>query len=84
MDSIESRRTPWRMLTLGSYVWAPFGDHGWRPGTIIGLGKNRGDRTIVHLSFETGGRGQRYAGEFFWRKPELKGKDKPKATTVNA
>jgi hypothetical protein len=27
---------------------------------------------------------QRYAGEFFWRKPELKGKDKPKATTVNA
>jgi hypothetical protein len=36
----------------------------------------------VHLSFE-GGRGQRYAGEFFWRKPELKGKDKPKAATVN-
>jgi hypothetical protein len=60
--------------------------HGWRPGTIIGLGKNRGDRTIyiVHLSFETGGRGQRYAGEFFWRKPELKSKGKPKATTVNA
>jgi hypothetical protein len=26
MDSIESHRTPWRMLTLGSYVWAPFGD----------------------------------------------------------
>ena len=28
----EPRRAPWRMLSLGSTVWAPFGDHGWRPG----------------------------------------------------
>jgi hypothetical protein len=37
---VEPRRAPWRMLTLGSTIWAPFGDHGWRPGIVIGLGKN--------------------------------------------
>ena len=72
------------MLTLGSSVWAPFGEHGWRPGIITGLGKNRGDSTVVHLHFETGGSGQRYAGALYWRKPELKGKDKPKAQAVSA
>ena len=82
--TIEPRRAPWRMLSLGSTVWAPFGEHGWRPGTITGLGKNRGDRTVVSLKFETGGRGRRVAGELYWRKPELKGKDKPKAAAVNA
>lgn len=41
------------------------------------VSRNRADRTIVHLKFETGGRGQRYAGEPHWRKPQLKGKDKP-------
>jgi hypothetical protein len=66
------------MLTLGSTVWAPFGEYDWRPGTITGLGKNRGNRTVVHLSFETGGRGRRVADELFWRKPELRGNDKPK------
>jgi hypothetical protein len=71
------------MLTLGSYVWAPFGDHGRQPRTIIGLGKNRGDYHRAS-QLRNPGQGQRYAGEFFWRKPELKGKDKPKATTVNA
>ena len=30
--NIEPRRAAWRMLTLGSTVWAPFGDHGWRAG----------------------------------------------------
>jgi hypothetical protein len=75
--NIEPRRASWRMLITGSTVWAPFGESGWRPGIITGLGKNRGDRTIVHLSFETGGSGQRYARELWWRKPELKGKDKP-------
>jgi hypothetical protein len=82
--NIQPRRAPWRMLSLGSTVWAPFGDYGWRPGVVTGLGKNRGDRTVVHLSFETGGRGRRTAGELFWRKPELKGKDKPKAQAVSA
>jgi hypothetical protein len=74
---IEARRASWRMLTLGSSVWAPFGAHGWRPGMITGLGKNRGERTVVHLSFATGGKGKRRAGELYWRRPELKGKDKP-------
>jgi hypothetical protein len=45
--SIEPRRAPWRMLTLGSAVWAPSGELGWRPGIISGLGKNRGDRTAA-------------------------------------
>jgi hypothetical protein len=58
--------------------------HGWRPGVVTRLGKNRGDRTVVHLSFETGGRGRRIAGELFWRKPELKGEDKPQAQAVSA
>ena len=79
----ESRRAPWRMLSLGATVWAPFGDHGWRPGIVIGLGKNRGDSTVVHLAFETGGKGRRVAGELYWRKPELKGKDKPRAEALS-
>jgi hypothetical protein len=81
---IESRPVQWRMLTEGALVWAPFGDHGWRTATVLSLGKNRGDRTVVHLSFETGGKGRRVAGELFWRKAELKGKDKPKAEAVTA
>jgi hypothetical protein len=80
--NIEPRRASWRMLIAGSTVWVPFGEHGWRPGIITGLGKNRGDHTVVHLSFETGGSGQRYAGDLYWRKPELKGKDKPKVQAV--
>jgi len=56
MKTIEPRRASWRMLTLGSSVWAPFGDHGWRPGIITGFGKNRGDQTVVHLRFETEGK----------------------------
>ena len=76
--TIESRRVQWRMLTEGAQVSAPFGDHGWRACTVIGLGKNRGDNTVVRLAFETGGQGRRIAGELYWRKAELKGKDKPK------
>jgi hypothetical protein len=63
---------------------APFGEHWWRQGIVIGLGKNRGDRTVVHLSFETGGKSRRVAGELFWRKAELKGKDKPMHTMAEA
>jgi hypothetical protein len=72
------------MLIDGSTVWASFGEHGWRAGTVLGLGKNRGDRTVVHLAFETGGKGRRIADELFWRKAELKGRDKPKAETITA
>jgi hypothetical protein len=63
--NIEPRRVQWRMLSLGSTVWAPFGEHGWRPAIVIGLGKNRGDKTVVQLSFETGGKGKRLAGELW-------------------
>jgi hypothetical protein len=84
METTEPWRAPWRELIEGSTVWAPFGDHGWRPSIIIGLGKNRADHTVVHLSFETGGKGRRLAGELWWRKVELRGKDKPKAQTVGA
>jgi hypothetical protein len=72
------------MLAVGGTVWAPMGSYGFRPGTIIGLGKNRGEHTVVHLSFQTGGSGQRYAGELWWRKPELKGKDKPRMEALSA
>jgi len=75
--TLASRRVQWRMLTDGALVWAPFGEHGWRAATVTGLGKNRGDRTVVHLSFETGGKGRRVADELFWRKSELKGLDRP-------
>jgi hypothetical protein len=80
--NIEPRRARWRMLTLGSTVWAPFAEHGWHPATVTGLGKNRGHRTVVHLSFETGGDGRRVAGELYWREPELNGKDKPMAAEI--
>lgn len=82
MTTIEPRRAAWRMLIDGCTVWAPFGEHGWRPGIVVGLGKNRRDNTVVRLSFETGGKGKRLAGELYWRKAELKGKDKPKTPAM--
>jgi glycine/D-amino acid oxidase-like deaminating enzyme len=51
--TIKACHVQWRMLTAGSTVWAPFGDHGWHPGTVTGLGKNPTERTVVGLSFET-------------------------------
>src|SRR5712692_4421591 len=60
--NIKPSRVQWRMLTEGALVWAPFGNHGWRAATVMGLGKNRSDRTVVHLAFETGGKGRRVAG----------------------
>jgi hypothetical protein len=80
---IEPRRAPWRELTLGSTVWAPFGEHGWRSGIITGLGKNRGDNMVVHLRLETGGKGRRVADELWWRKPDVKGQDKPGTCATN-
>jgi hypothetical protein len=38
--NVEPRCTSWRQIPLGSHVWAPFGEHGWRSGIITGLGKN--------------------------------------------
>jgi hypothetical protein len=64
MDTrIEPRRAAWRMLSIGSTIWAPLGERGWRPERITGLGKNRRDRTVVRLHFENGGSGQRYASQ---------------------
>jgi hypothetical protein len=60
------------------------GTYGWRAATVLSLGKNRGENTVVRLAFETGGQGRRVAGELFWRKAELKGKDKPKPTTAKS
>jgi hypothetical protein len=78
MDTIiESRRRTVEDANRRDASLAPFGDHGWRAATVLGLGKNRGDNTVVHLAFEMGGKGRRVAGELFWRKPELKGTDKP-------
>ena len=79
MESTKSsaRRVQWRMLTTGALVWAPVGKHGWQAALVTGLGKNRGDHTVVQLAYDTGKRSRRLASELFWRKPELGGKDKP-------
>jgi hypothetical protein len=61
-----------RRVRCGEYAE----EMGWSAGIVTGLGKNRGDRMVVHLSFDYG-HGKRYAAELYWRKPELKGKDKP-------
>jgi hypothetical protein len=74
---IEPRRVLSRELRVGLPVWAPFGERGWRRATVTGLEANRGDLTIVHLSFGAGGAGMCHAEDLYWRKPELKGKDKP-------
>jgi hypothetical protein len=74
---LPASRVQWRALTTGALVWAPMSNHGWRAAIVTGLGKNRGDHTVVLLAFDTGGTGRRLAGELFWRKPELRGKDKP-------
>jgi hypothetical protein len=75
----SARRVQWRMLTTGALVWAPVGKHGWQAALVTGLGKNRGDHTVVQLAFDTGERSRRLASELFWRKAELCGKDKPGA-----
>jgi hypothetical protein len=64
-------------------VWAhrsgrPSGITADGPVSLSGVGENRGNRSIVRLSFETGGKGRRIANELFWRNLELKGKDKPR------
>jgi hypothetical protein len=66
-DKIEPRRASWRMLATGSTVWAPVSEHEYLPGIVTGLGKNRGDNTVVHLHLETGGKGRRLAGERWWQ-----------------
>lgn len=73
------------MLTLGAKVWAPHGQ-GWFAGIIVGLGKNRGDRTVCRIRRETGGRigheCTRHAWQLYWRKPELKGSDHPSPRAI--
>ena len=67
----------WRQLICGAHVWAPYGTFGWREGIVTGFGRNRGEHTLVTITFESGGKGKRYARVLAWRKPELKGRDKP-------
>jgi hypothetical protein len=86
----DYERVTWRQLCTGCEVWAPFGGdnrmvsgawpYGWREATVMHLGKNRGDQTIVTLIFERGKTGQRLAGELFWRRAKHAGNDKPPIT----
>jgi hypothetical protein len=73
----DARPVSWRHLAEGSSVWAPFSSHGWRAATVIGLGKNRAERTVCQLLFENGGQGKRQANQLYWRKLLLHGADKP-------
>ena len=73
----KAQRAPWLELAPVSTVWAPFGNHGWRPATVTSLDQDRGNHTVAYLHFDNDGSGQRYAWQLFWRKPELKGNDKP-------
>lgn len=74
---VGPQRVSWRLLLIGSTVWAPTGK-GWTAATVERLGKSRDDRTVVYLTLHgtRGNRhGQRYASQLFWRR----GKDKPKS-----
>jgi hypothetical protein len=81
---VAPHRAAGRELRLGSQVWAPIGEHGWRPGTITGFGKHCAAYTVVNLHFENDGSGQCFAAQLYARNPLLKGKDKPNAETLIA
>jgi hypothetical protein len=70
---VEARPVSWRHLTIGASCWAPFGHHGWRAATVIGLGKNRAERTVCPLLFDNGDQGKRLASQLYWRKVLLHG-----------
>ena len=76
METIAPRRAPWRELTVGSTVWT-LRQGFWCAATVTGLGKNHGEKTIISLSLDMGGKGRCLAGDLYWRKPELNGQDKP-------
>jgi hypothetical protein len=44
---------------------------------VIGLGKNRAERTVCVLLFDNGGQGKRLARQLYWRKIVMHGADKP-------
>jgi hypothetical protein len=62
-DYIDPRRAPWRMLTLGLHGLGPLRRTRLAPKNRHRPRQNRGDNTVVHLSFVTGGKGRRVAGE---------------------
>lgn len=80
-----SEPTNWRWLTVGTAVWLPWGWSGqdgadprdWRAATVVNLGKNRAEHTVVHLHLANGGNVLRHAGELWSRDPKAHGKDKP-------
>ena len=84
MDSIESRRAPCGCSPWAGTFGRPFGDHGRWPGTIIDSVRIAVTVLLCISASKPGAGDSDYTGELFWRKRELKGKDKPKATTVNA
>lgn len=81
MTKPQPRWCEWRHLDVGSTVWAAFGSCGWRPAIVTKFGRNRGQRTIVHLNYGAGcygsSHGKRMVSQLAWRKPNLKGKDRP-------
>lgn len=76
------KRVEWRQLVADeSPVWVPWGT-GWTAGHIVGLGKNRAERTVVHIRMDNGHTGDRYAYQLYWRDPRLKGRDKPEVGAI--
>lgn len=68
--------TGWK---VGDHVWAPFGDIGWRSGTITKLGKKWAhlemgcaDKRVTHV-----GKGKREIDALHPRDPGVMGSDKP-------
>lgn len=68
----------WHTALRGQPVWAPIGSYGWAMATIVGLG-----RKYAVLEFNSGRRGKRPYLSLRWRRPELKGKDKPPKPIVH-
>jgi len=76
---VGPERVSWRMLSEGSLVWAPTGK-GWTPAVVTRLGRQRDERTVVHLLlFGRNGqrKGIRFVNQLFWRRERNGGKDKP-------
>lgn len=74
--AIEPRPVAWRMLSVGAKVWAPYGD-GWIAGTVLKLGRNRGQLTVCTVAINAGRTAKYCAHELYWRHEQHDGADKP-------
>ena len=80
MKAAAPRKVEWRQLTTGATVWAASGRRGWRAATVLALGKNRAERTVVVMIFDDGRRqGRLHVSNLYWRNPALRGADMPAA-----